>query len=130
MKSGTHAANFDEQGPIQTLSFSENGIWLAVAGRGSTNISIWDLRKSEQIKVLQAGSEIESIRWDYTGQFLAIASRSGVAVQHYSKSSKTWSEPLRNATQAVAVEWGARAQNLVSLGPQGDITTLGSEPES
>lgn len=80
--------------------------------------------------MVQAGGEIESIRWDYTGQFLAIASRSGVAVQHYSKSSKTWSEPLRNATQAVAVEWGARGQNLVSLGPEGDITILGSEPEN
>lgn len=129
VKSGAHAASFDEQGPIQSLSFSENGIWLAAVWRGSTSISIWDLRKSEQIKVLNAGSQIESIRWDYTGQFLAIASRSGLAVQHYSKSNKEWSEPLRNAAQAVAVEWGAQAQTLVSLGPDGAITVLGSGQE-
>lgn len=129
VKSGAHAASFDEQGSIQTLAFSENGIWLAAASRGSTNISIWDLRKSEQIKVLHAGSQIESIRWDYTGQFLAIASRSGVAVQHYSKSSKEWSEPLRNATQAVAVEWGAKARSLVSLGPEGAIIVLRPDQE-
>ena len=126
VKSGAHAASFDEQGPIQSLAFSENGIWLAAVWRGSTSISIWDLRKSEQIKVLNAGGQIESIRWDYTGQFLAIASRSGLAVQHYSKSNKEWSEPLRNAAQAVAVEWGAKAQTLVSLGPDGAIRVLGS----
>ena len=125
VKSGAHAASFDEQGPIQSLAFSENGIWLATVWRGSPSISIWDLRKSEQIKVLNVGSVIESVRWDYTGQFLAIASRSGLAVQHYSKSSKEWSESLRNATQAVAVEWGAKAQNLISLGPEGAITVLG-----
>ena len=130
VKSGAHAADFDEQGPIQALSFSENGIWLAAVWRGSTDISIWDLRKSERIKVLHAGALIESIRWDYTGQFLAIASRSGVAVQQYSKSSKEWSEPLRNATQAVAIEWGAKAQSLVLLGPDGTITILASEQES
>lgn len=129
VKSGAHAASFDEQGPIQSLAFSENGIWLAAVSRGSTSISIWDLRKSEQIKVLDAGSQIENIRWDYTGQFLAIASLSGVAVQHYSKSSKEWSEPFRNATRAVAVEWGAKAQNLVSLGPEGAVTILGPDQE-
>lgn len=130
MKSGVHAANFDEQGPIQSLSFSENGIWLAAVSRGSTDITIWDLRKSAQIKVVHIGSQIESIRWDYSGQFLAVATRSGIAVQHYSKSSKQWSEPLRNATQAVAVEWGAKARKLVSLGPEGTITVLGSEQET
>jgi pre-mRNA-processing factor 19 len=127
VKSGANAANFDEQGPIQALAFSENGIWLAAVCQGSTNISIWDLRKSEQINVLTAGSEIERIRWDYTGQFLAIASRSGLAVQQYSKSTKEWTEPLRNATPALAVEWGAKAHQLVSLGLDGTLTILGSE---
>ena len=127
VNSGANAANFDESGPIQALSFSENGTWLAAATKGSTTLSVWDLRKSSQIKVLDIGSQIGWLRWDYTGQFLAVASPSGIAVQQYSKSTKEWSELLRSAVPAVAVEWGSKGQNLISLGPDGAVTVLGPE---
>lgn len=127
VNSSANAANFDESGPIQALSFSENGTWLAAASRGSTTVSIWDLRKSTQIKVLDIGSQIGWLRWDYTGQFLAVAGPSGIAIQQYSKSAKEWSEPLRSAVPAVAVEWGSRGQNLISLGPDGAVTIIGPE---
>lgn len=127
VNSGANAANFHESGPIQALSFSENGTWLAAATKGSTTVSIWDLRKSSQIKVLDIGSQIGWLRWDYTGQFLAVASPSGIAVQQYSKSTKEWSELLRSAVPAVAVEWGSKGQNLISLGPDGAVTVLGPE---
>lgn len=127
MNSGANAANFDESGPIQALSFSENGTWLAAASKGSTTVSVWDLRKSSQIKVLDIGSQIGWLRWDYTGQFLAVASPSGIAVQQYSKSTKEWSELLRSAVPAVAVEWGYKGQNLISLGPDGAVTVIGPE---
>ena len=126
-KSGTNAANFDQTGPIRALSFSENGTWLAAVVEGSTDVSIWDLRKSASIKSLEIGGPVESIRWDYTGQFLATAGSSGLTVQQYSKSTKEWSEPLRSAVSAVAVEWGPRAHTLISLNGDGTITVLGSE---
>lgn len=126
-KSGAHAANFDVSGPLQDLSFSENGTWLAAVSKGSTSVSIWDLRKSAQIKVLEVGGQVERVRWDYTGQFLAIAGPSGLAIQQYSKSSKEWSEPLRSSVPAVAVEWRPRAQSVVTLGADGAVTILGSE---
>ena len=78
-------------------------------------------------KVLDVGSQIENLRWDYTGQFLAVAGPNGIAVQQYSKSTKEWSEPLRCAVPAVAVDWGSQGQNLVSLGPDGAITIIGLE---
>lgn len=127
VKSGTNAANFDEPGPIQALSFSENGTWLAAVIKDSTSVSIWDLRKSAQIKVLDLGNQVDFLRWDYSGQFLALAGPSGLAVQQYSKSTKEWTEPLRAAVPAIAVEWGLRGQNLISLGPDGTITVLGTE---
>ena len=126
VKTGTNAANFDGNGAIQALAFSENGTWLAVVVKGTTSVSIWDLRKSSQLKVLDIGSQIECIIWDYTGQFLAVAGPSGLSVQQYSKSSKEWSEPLRSAIPAVAVAWGSRAQSLISLSAEGIITLLGS----
>ena len=126
MKTGVNAANFSSIGPLEALEFSENGIWLAAAAKGSTSVSIWDLRKASQIKVLETGGEVTSAQWDYTGQYLATAGPAGVAVQQYFKSSKEWSEPLRIAVPAVSVAWGPSAQNLVLLDGEGVITILGS----
>ena len=121
---GKNAANFDENGPIQDLAFSENGIWLAVAVEGSTSISIWDLRKASKIKVIENGNQIEKILWDHSGQFLAVAGSNGIAVHQYSKATKEWSVPLQSAVSTVAVEWGAQAQSLISLDLAGVITVL------
>ena len=126
VKSGTNAATFDESGPISALSFSENGTWLAAVVKGSTSVSIWDLRKLEQIKVIEFASEASTVQWDYTGQFLAIGGPSGVAVQQYSKSSKAWSEILRSATPAVSLAWGSDAKSLVILDAKANISVLGN----
>lgn len=125
VKSGAAAAaNFETSGPIQSLAFSENGTWLAVAVKGEISVQIWDLRKAAQIKAVEIGTEIESVRWDYTGQFLLVAGPSGLAIQQYSKSTKEWTEPLRNGTPSVYAEWGPRAQSFVSLGPDGSLLEL------
>lgn len=124
VKSGTNAANFDEFGPIQALAFSENGTWLAAAVKGSTSVNIWDLRKSSSIKTLDTGGHVTSVRWDYTGQFLATAGPTGLAVHQYSKASKAWSEPLRSANSAVDVDWGLKAHQLISLSEEGVVTVL------
>ena len=121
-----NAANFDESGSPQALSFSENGTWLAAVARGSTSVSIWDLRKSSQVKVLETGGEIYDALWDYTGQFLAIVGPSGVTVEQYSKSAKEWSEPLKSAEPAMGVAWGPKAKHLVLLNEAG-LVILGSK---
>ncbi|KAI9768209.1 MAG: hypothetical protein M1840_005039 [Geoglossum simile] len=127
VNAGTNAANFDSTGPIQSLSFSENGTWLAVAVKGQTSISIWDLRKAAQTKVLEIGSQVDDVEWDYTGQFLAVAGPSGTSVRRYTKSTKEWSEPLQTAVSGIAVRWGPRAQSLISANVDGVITVLRSQ---
>lgn len=122
VKSGENAANFDLAGPLQCLAFSENGTWLAAVTKGDVSISIWDLRKAAQVKTLEIGSEIKSMRWDYTGQFLLAAGPSGLAVQQYSKATKEWSEPMRSAAAAVDVQWGPKACSIICLGPDGSLT--------
>ena len=124
VKTGSNAANFDSTGPVQAISFSENGTWLASVTKGSTSVSIWDLRKSTEIHIIDIASPVAAVRWDYTGQFLAIAGPSGLVIQQYSKSTKQWSEPLRSATPAVAVEWGVRAHQIISLNSDGIATIL------
>lgn len=123
-KTGDNMANLDAGGPVHAISFSENGTWLAAVVRGETSVQIWDLRKAARIKTLEVGS-VESIAWDYTGQFLAAAGPAGISVQHYAKSSKSWSEPFRKAVAANAARWGAQAQSLVALTTEGALVVAG-----
>ena len=110
---------------MSVLSFSENGTWLASVAKESSSISIWDLRKSAEIKVIDIGSLITAAEWDYTGQFLGIAGPRGIVVKHYSKASKEWSEPVRLAVPAIAVAWGPRAQSIIALDTERCLTVLG-----
>ncbi|MCJ1407491.1 hypothetical protein MMC19_001562 [Ptychographa xylographoides] len=121
VKSGANAANFESTGPIQSLSFSENGTWLASVTKGENSVSIWDLRKAAQIRTLEIGSQINCVRWDYTGQFLLAAGPGGLSIQQYSKATKAWTEPLRSGSAAISAEWGPKARSIVSLGPDGSI---------
>ncbi|KAL2195374.1 hypothetical protein P885DRAFT_70481 [Corynascus similis CBS 632.67] len=124
---GEQAETFTLGTPVQTLVFSENGFWFAAAGKGQTTTTIFDLRKSgaaAQVKELQTG-DAQSLAWDYTGQFLATAGSTGVTVQMYLKSSKSWSEPLRTSNPAIALRWGAEAKTLVTVSKEGVVSVLG-----
>ncbi|KAF1989973.1 WD40 repeat-like protein [Aulographum hederae CBS 113979] len=122
--SGTMAAEFQAEGALHAMSFSENGTWLATISKGDGTVSVWDLRKSVILKTIDVGGELEGLQWDYTGKYLAVAGPECVAVQMYDKSSKSWSEPLRKAVPAAAVAWGAKAQSLVALTKEGSLTVL------
>lgn len=127
IKTGSPAANYTMSGPVKCLFFSENGTFLAAAPENSTVISIWDLRSSKEIKMLETGSKVDSISWDYTGQFLLAAGPSGLSVQQFTKATKSWSEPLRSAVPAAAVAWGPGAQSIVALNGEGGITVLAAQ---
>ena len=124
VKTGAPMAVMEAGGPIRAIAFSENGTWFAVAVKGSSSASVWDIRKQAPIKVLDVGSPVDSVRFDYTGQFLATAGSGSVSVQQYTKSSKSWSEPLRKAVQARDVAWGGSATSLVALTPEGGLCIL------
>ncbi|WPG99504.1 cell cycle control protein, protein [Acrodontium crateriforme] len=105
--------------PVVGLSFSENGTWLASANQSESTVTVWDLRKLNVLKTLDVGTPIKSVTWDWTGQFLAACGPGGVVVNQYTKSSKTWTEPLRKAINAVDVKWAANAKGLVALTSDG-----------
>lgn len=123
-KSGAEAAGFPMSNPVTAICFSENGYFMAAITDESTSISIWDLRKSKLLKVLETGSKITAIDWDYTGQFLLSGGPNGVAVQQYTKATKEWSEPLRSAVPASAVAWGSKAQSILTYDDKGVLTVL------
>lgn len=127
-KTGESAAAFDLGGPVQDLAFSENGIWFAAVAKGSNSIVIFDLRKdgdAAKVKTLEIGGQVDSIRWDYTGQYLAASGPRGLTISQYTKSSKSWSDVISIAVPATAVEWGPDAKTLVTVNGDGVITILG-----
>lgn len=122
------AAEFDIGAPLQAITFSENGFWLAGSAKGQTTVTIFDLRKEgagATAKVLETGGPVQSLSWDYTGQFLATGGPSGITVQQYLKSSKAWSEPFRGSVPAVAVRWGQSGRKLVSVNGEGVVMVFG-----
>lgn len=122
------AAEFDLGAPVQAVEFSENGFWLAGTAKGQTTVTIFDLRKegtAATAMVLETGGSVQTLAWDYTGQFLATGGPTGVTVQQYLKSSKAWSEPFRTAAPSVAVRWGQAGRKLVSVNGEGVVTVFG-----
>ncbi|KAF2276317.1 Prp19-domain-containing protein [Westerdykella ornata] len=126
VKTGGSMAVLEAGGPVCSVSFSENGTWFASAQKGSSNVTVWDLRKQQPVKVLDVGGPVDRLHWDYTGQFLATAGPGGIAVQQYTKASKSWSEPIRKAVPARDVAWATKASSLVALTPEGGLTVLGA----
>ncbi|KAJ6779988.1 hypothetical protein PWT90_06872 [Aphanocladium album] len=122
------AAVFKLGAPIQALTFSENGFWLAATAKGQNSVTVFDLRKegdAATAKVLETGGPVQSLAWDYTGQYLATAGPSGLTIQQYAKGGKKWAEPFRNATGAVAVRWGESGKTLVAVNGDGVISVVG-----
>ncbi|PSS13121.1 hypothetical protein M430DRAFT_143775 [Amorphotheca resinae ATCC 22711] len=127
VRTGEHAANFELGGPVQDIAFSENGIWFAAVAKDSNSVVIFDLRKEgkdAEAKVLEIGGQVDSIRWDYTGQFLAASGPRGLTISHYTKSSKSWSDVISTAVPSTAVEWGPEAKSLITVNLDGVITVL------
>ncbi len=128
VKTGESAANFDLGGPVQNISFSENGIWFAAVAKGSSSVVIFDIRKeggAAKVKELEIGGQVDSLKWDYTGQYLAASGPRGLTISQYTKSTKSWSDVISTAVPAVAVAWGPEAKTLVTLSVEGVLTVLG-----
>ncbi|KAH9886170.1 Prp19-domain-containing protein [Xylariomycetidae sp. FL2044] len=129
-KTGEEAASFPLGAPVQAISFSENGFYFAATAKGQTTVTIFDLRKegeAAKAKVLDIGNAVQRLAWDYSQQFLATAGPAGVTVQQYSKSSKSWSEPLSVAVSAVDIKWGANAGRLLAVNGDGVVSVLGPQ---
>jgi pre-mRNA-processing factor 19 len=118
VENGELGSSFETDGPVLSLSFSENGTWLASASQGSTGVLIWDLRKAEKpkeaiIKTIEFGSAISDVAWDYTAQYLAIAGGGAVAIESYQKSGRKWSELFKKAMKSRRAVWDPLGQHLL-----------------
>lgn len=103
----------DHTAPVTSISFSENGYYLATSSQDAT-VKLYDLRKIVNFHTIEmeAGNKINSIAFDHSGNYL-MAGGSDVRVY----ASKTWEHlsTLSAHSKAVnAVGWGSLAQTIYS----------------
>lgn len=122
-------------GEVKSLHFSSNGYWLAETGTIDTSVRIWDLRKEATIAhELNGSSASGKVRWDHSGQFLALGGDKGVDVWAYRKKDKVFEkigqEPFeRNGVQCM--DWGLDGRIIVCGGlSDGTICVIGVEQAS
>ncbi|TIA91279.1 hypothetical protein E3P99_01143 [Wallemia hederae] len=129
IKSAKMAATFESpnsHGHVSSLSFSENGYYLAAAYAGSATVEIFDLRKLKSIhtiKLEEGVSAPTTVAFDPSAQFLAIG---GADVRIL--ANKTWDELARfedNAGTIQSVVWGDKAQELIATGADRTVRTYG-----
>ena len=76
LKEQSNVANFPGHvGEISSISFSENGYYLATAAANDSCVKLWDLRKLKNFKTIQLedGYEVKDLCFDQSGTYLAIA---------------------------------------------------------
>lgn len=106
------------EGAVEALSFSENGYYLASASRDGT-VKLWDLRKPLNIQTLKVadGGSANAVRFDHTGQYLAVGTSTGVQVFNFeTKSSLAATVDLTDHEASVmGVCFGTNARTLASV---------------
>jgi pre-mRNA-processing factor 19 len=122
-------------GPVRSLHFSSNGYWLAETCTEDNKVRIWDLRKETTVAHELEGSSVSGkVRWDHSGQYLALGGLKGVDVWAYQKKGKIFEkvshEPFEpNGVQCL--DWSVDGKMIVCGGlPDGTICVLGVDKRS
>jgi pre-mRNA-processing factor 19 len=116
VKTGEIMATFPTESAVQAIAFSENGTLFASASKGSTSVTIWNLRKAgdeAKANIIECSGQVSGLAWDYTAQFLAVVGGGSLTVQQYHKSGKKWTEVLQKAVDGRKVAWDPNGQYLL-----------------
>eukprot|EP00656_Telonema_subtile_P053784 TRINITY_DN7861_c0_g1_i1.p1 TRINITY_DN7861_c0_g1~~TRINITY_DN7861_c0_g1_i1.p1 ORF type:complete len:502 (-),score=126.39 TRINITY_DN7861_c0_g1_i1:324-1829(-) len=99
-------------GQVKSVAFSENGYYMASCAEDNC-IKLWDLRKLKNFATINADGA-SAVDFDYSGQFLAAASGTGLTVYN----AKSW-EVVKQFNDAhsstiTGIKWGQDAKFLAS----------------
>lgn len=114
-------------GAVNSLSFSENGYLLA-AGYASGAVRIWDLRKLKCSKSMECADEVNSVSFDHSGVYLAVAAGGAVV----SMVVKEWPEaclsiPVAHSKAITSVCWGLDAAQFYTASMDRTVKVFGGQ---
>ncbi|EIW72796.1 hypothetical protein TREMEDRAFT_67061 [Tremella mesenterica DSM 1558] len=114
---------------ITSLSFSENGYYLATASDTDPTVKVIDLRKLSVVTswTLPAENQVSEVYFDPSAQYLAVA---GTDLRVY--ANKTWEELLKfddNAGVLTGVRFGKLGSEVVLSGMDRTLRVLGTKAE-
>lgn len=127
IRTGQVSATLQEESsnqPITSLSFSENGYYLA-SGKASL-VDVWDLRKltkAGSIPVEGDGKIPVTVRFDPSAQFLAVV---GPDVRIYANKTwqLLWSDDSSNTAEVSDVKWDWSSGHLITAGLDRTVRTF------
>lgn len=93
--------------PVEGLSFSENGYYLATAAKDG--VKVWDLRKSKIVHEIQGAAH--GVAFDHSGSYIAKAGSNAEVYQVKGKWEKL--AELKVAKTVKAVAFGEDARSIV-----------------
>ena len=110
----SNVANFEgHKGQISTLSFSENGYYLATAADDAC-VKLWDLRKLKNFRTIELEDkyEVKDLCFDQSGTYLAVA---GTDIRVYLCKQWTDLKVFQDHTaMATGVRFGKHASYIAS----------------
>ncbi|WWD17845.1 hypothetical protein CI109_102289 [Kwoniella shandongensis] len=114
---------------LTTLSFSENGYYLATASSSEPTVKIFDLRKLDVLNswTLPSENTISEVRFDPSAQFLSVV---GTDLRVY--ANKTWDELLKfeeNAGVLTGARFGKLGSEIVLSGLDRTLRVLGAKTD-
>ena len=114
---------------LTSLSFSENGYYLATASSADPTINIFDLRKLSILSSwkLPSDNQVSEVRFDSSAQYLAV---SGTDFRIY--ANRTWDELLtfeENAGVLTGARFGPLGSEIVLSGMDRSLRVLGAQAE-
>jgi pre-mRNA-processing factor 19 len=128
IKSQKDVAKFEgHAGKVVSVSFSENGYYLATGAQNT--VKLWDLRKLKNFHSIELESgQVNSLSWDYSGTYLAVASDdirvfSGKALNHIATLSG-------HKKEVTDVKWGSSAKFLASTSMDRSLKFWGTKKET
>ncbi|CAH7674885.1 WD40-repeat-containing domain protein [Phakopsora pachyrhizi] len=113
-------------GPINCLSFSENGYSLATISTQSTAIKLWDLRKLSNYHSIDLPDDYKprQVKWDYSAQFIGVIGNDLRVWQN-----KTWEQLIvydDNSAELTGLEFIKKGKEVVIGGMDRKVAILSS----
>ncbi|TFJ88734.1 hypothetical protein NSK_000303 [Nannochloropsis salina CCMP1776] len=113
VKTQANVATFeDHKASVAAVSFSENGYYMA-SGSADGTVKLWDLRKLKCVQTLDAGEPVQTVSFDTSGQYLALAAGTRTQVL----LSKEWSavaEFQDHTDKVTALKFGYPASGFLA----------------